>query len=351
MSTARFDECDAQDLAQTIGQLHALVSAAHRTMVQAICAFDRQEGWREDGANSVVPWLVGMLGVSSRTAAEWADVGSKLESLPAIASAYGEGRLSWDQVASLTRFATPHDDEALAEAAHGWTLLTSGPSLVALALPVRSSPSAEALCGIGGTRRAQPSVSEAGCRQETVRSWLKPSNAWLMRPNPTRRPACSSPTRSAAPTRSCSWLHNGWALTAILTARLWSSTSRLPCCRGRKTAPPISSWALRFQRKRPAACPATRGWPSPPRMQTDAPLGSDAAGGRSLPGCSGSCGSETVGAGFPPAHTPVGHMPITSCTGPEAARPMPRTSSCCVAATTGSSMRRGGGSEDIQMRR
>jgi hypothetical protein len=121
MQLSPFDECDSQDLAQAIGQLHALVSAAHQNMLQVLAAFDRKEGWREDGATSAVPWLVGMLGVSSRTAAEWVTVAAKLESLPAIAAAYGEGRLSWDHIVSLVSFATPDDDEALAGAAPGWT--------------------------------------------------------------------------------------------------------------------------------------------------------------------------------------------------------------------------------------
>ena len=116
-----FDQSDTQDLAQTIGQLHALVAATHQTLLSVLAAFDRQQGWREDGATSAVPWLVGMLNLSAHTAAEWTSVASKLDSLPAIASAYGEGRLSWDQVVSLVRFATPDDDEALAEAAPGWT--------------------------------------------------------------------------------------------------------------------------------------------------------------------------------------------------------------------------------------
>ncbi|MDQ3978969.1 MAG: HNH endonuclease [Actinomycetota bacterium] len=90
-------------------------------MLQVLAAFDRQEGWKEDGATSAVPWLVGMLGVSSATASGWVRVARALESLPAIAAAYGAGRLSWDQVAALTSFATPDDDAELAEAATGWT--------------------------------------------------------------------------------------------------------------------------------------------------------------------------------------------------------------------------------------
>jgi hypothetical protein len=121
MKAVDFTQCDASDLAETIGQLHALQSAAHRLMLAAIAAFDEQEGWQEDGATSVVPWLVASLGVSHRTAAEWAGAASKLEELPAIADAYGEGCLSWDHVRPLLRFATPETDADLAESAQGWS--------------------------------------------------------------------------------------------------------------------------------------------------------------------------------------------------------------------------------------
>lgn len=96
MEALEFTQCSSADLAETIGQLHALQVAAHRLMLGVIAAFDAQTGWEEDGATSVVPWLVASLGVSNRTAAEWAAAAGKLEDLPAIAAAYGDGRLSWD---------------------------------------------------------------------------------------------------------------------------------------------------------------------------------------------------------------------------------------------------------------
>ncbi len=79
---------------------------------------ERNEDWAYDGASSMANWLVNRYCMGHRTAAEWVRVAVALEDLPAIAAAYGSGGLSWDQVRSVTRFATAStDDEIAAEAA------------------------------------------------------------------------------------------------------------------------------------------------------------------------------------------------------------------------------------------
>ena len=112
---------DVCELAEAIGQVHALLTVTQQTLLSMIATFDEAEGWADDGATSVVPWLVGMLGVSHRTAAEWVEVAGRLGELPAIQAAFGAGRLSWDQVRPLVRLATPETDAELAEAAAGWS--------------------------------------------------------------------------------------------------------------------------------------------------------------------------------------------------------------------------------------
>jgi hypothetical protein len=116
-----FDACATAELAETIGQLHALEAAVHRVLLAALASFDRRYGWEEDGATSAVAWLTGMLGVSWRTASDWLEVAKALEDLPATAAAYGEGRLSADQVRALVTFATPESEADLAQAAAGWS--------------------------------------------------------------------------------------------------------------------------------------------------------------------------------------------------------------------------------------
>ena len=101
--------------------MHALMCAAHREMLAMVAAFDTQEGWRVDGATSVVPWLVAALGVSHSTASQWARTAHRLEELPAVAAAYGDGRLSADQLAPVLRMGTTDNEEELVEAAVGWS--------------------------------------------------------------------------------------------------------------------------------------------------------------------------------------------------------------------------------------
>ena len=121
MAAASFDECSTAELADAIGQLHALACAAQRQMLAAVAAYDSREAWREDGATSMAAWLAYRLGVSHRTGSEWGRTASALEDLPALADAFGEGRLSADQVVPLTKVATAETDEVLAAEAVGWT--------------------------------------------------------------------------------------------------------------------------------------------------------------------------------------------------------------------------------------
>lgn len=77
---------------------------------------DRTEAWAFDGAVSMAGWLVKRYGLSRHTASEWVRVANALDELPALKAAYGAGRLSWDQLRTATRFATPDVDDELAEA-------------------------------------------------------------------------------------------------------------------------------------------------------------------------------------------------------------------------------------------
>jgi hypothetical protein len=55
-------------------------------------------------------WLAGRYGLAWGTAREWVRVAHALQGLPRIAEAYACGRLSWDQIRPLTKFATPDTD-------------------------------------------------------------------------------------------------------------------------------------------------------------------------------------------------------------------------------------------------
>ncbi|MDQ4097520.1 MAG: HNH endonuclease [Actinomycetota bacterium] len=115
------DQSTTDELARTIDQLHGLMCLAHRQLLAVVSAYDRSEGWREDGATSTAAWLAYRLGVSQQTGRAWASVGAALEALPALGNAFCEGWLSFDQVAPLARVATAENDEELADEAQGWS--------------------------------------------------------------------------------------------------------------------------------------------------------------------------------------------------------------------------------------
>jgi len=59
-------------------------------------------------------WLVAGLGLGRSAAEEWVRVARYLQDLPHLKFAFGEGRLSWDQMRAASRFATPQTDAAVA---------------------------------------------------------------------------------------------------------------------------------------------------------------------------------------------------------------------------------------------
>ena len=116
------DEVFTSDqLSEAITQLHASEVVTHRRLLESVALFDEAGHWREDGCLSMESWLVARLSIGQRTASEWVRVARALKGLPAIGKVVDEGRLSWDQLAPLTRFATEATDQVLAGAAPGWS--------------------------------------------------------------------------------------------------------------------------------------------------------------------------------------------------------------------------------------
>ena len=93
--------------------------AAHLEILDEVAHMDREEEWTFDGANSMAGWLVNRYGLAYRTASDWVRVAHALADLPAIRAAYQSGRMSWDQVRTATRYATPTTDDEIAREAPG----------------------------------------------------------------------------------------------------------------------------------------------------------------------------------------------------------------------------------------
>jgi hypothetical protein len=86
------------------------MAAASAEFLEAIWDCDDQGLWRRQGATCLSSWLAARFGATAGTAREWVRVAHALRDLPAIFGAYRSGRLSWDQLRPLARFATPESD-------------------------------------------------------------------------------------------------------------------------------------------------------------------------------------------------------------------------------------------------
>lgn len=110
------------ELEDRLVSLYAVSNAALLEQLRTIARLDRREAWRADGARSMADWLSYRFGYCHSTAREYLAASHKLETLPLVAEALGEGLLSWDQVRLLVQFAEPEDDEELAREAPGWSI-------------------------------------------------------------------------------------------------------------------------------------------------------------------------------------------------------------------------------------
>lgn len=104
-------------LVETLDQGVAAMAAASAETLRAVAAYDEPRFWEPDGATSMSAWLAARYGLAKSTAREWVRVAHALRELPAITEAYARGRLSWDQLRPLTRFASPDSDSDLARRA------------------------------------------------------------------------------------------------------------------------------------------------------------------------------------------------------------------------------------------
>ena len=111
---ARFREEEALNtLEAQITQLWGRINAATAQFLALVAQFDRKEGWAEHGMASCAQWLNWQCGIGRMAAREKVRTARALESLPKIAEAFGEGRLSYSKVRALTRVATAATEKTL----------------------------------------------------------------------------------------------------------------------------------------------------------------------------------------------------------------------------------------------
>ncbi len=94
----------------------------HREQLSDIAEFDRGEGWRGDGAVSMIAWVTGQCGVSTSTARRWVRSAANLETLPCLAEGLARGELSLDLVEPLAEVASAETDASLRDASTHWSV-------------------------------------------------------------------------------------------------------------------------------------------------------------------------------------------------------------------------------------
>ena len=107
------EEGGLNTLEAQITRLWGHINAATAQFLALLTEFDRKEGWAQHGMASCAHWLSWQCGIGPVAAREKVRTARALESLPKIAEAFGEGRLSYSKVRAVTRVATAATEATL----------------------------------------------------------------------------------------------------------------------------------------------------------------------------------------------------------------------------------------------
>ena len=113
MAERQREEAALETLEAEITQLWGHINAATAQFLALLAEFDRREGWAQHGIASCAHWLSWQCGIGPVAAREKVRVARALTSLPKIAEAFSEGRLSYSKVRALTRVATAETEDTL----------------------------------------------------------------------------------------------------------------------------------------------------------------------------------------------------------------------------------------------
>src|SRR5260221_2384291 len=84
-------------------------------MLETFALADDARDGRAEGATSMAAGLAYRYRLDHKTARDWVRVAHALADLPLVRAAFAAGDVSFDQLVFVSRFATPSDDEWLAE--------------------------------------------------------------------------------------------------------------------------------------------------------------------------------------------------------------------------------------------
>jgi hypothetical protein len=101
------------DLDAAICRVANRINAVNYQLLLLVREFDDRFGWAKWSFRNCAEWLAWRCGISLSAAREKVRTAQALRSLPAISTAFKEGRLSYSKVRALTRAAEMHDEDLL----------------------------------------------------------------------------------------------------------------------------------------------------------------------------------------------------------------------------------------------
>src|SRR5918992_3287752 len=99
----RPDGRSLEALERKITELASHISAATCRWLSLVAEYDRREGWAPWGCHSCAHWVSWRCGIGPEAAREHVRVANRLQELPLIRAAFGQGQLSYSKVRALTR--------------------------------------------------------------------------------------------------------------------------------------------------------------------------------------------------------------------------------------------------------
>lgn len=120
--TVAIGAASAEHVTGAVRELHALDCAVRRAQLRFISTAVETQAWLTDGAGSMEFWLVGALRINYATAKSLVKVAVGLDSLPCLASVFGQGLISWDQLVLVVELATAETDALWSEKVLGYTV-------------------------------------------------------------------------------------------------------------------------------------------------------------------------------------------------------------------------------------
>ena len=108
-----FSAVSTPDLVAEITTLAGHLNAANARFLALVAELDRRRGWAEWGVKSCAHWLNWKCGIALGAAREKLRVAHALTTLPKVAAAMADGRISYSKARELTRVADDTNEDYL----------------------------------------------------------------------------------------------------------------------------------------------------------------------------------------------------------------------------------------------